>query len=254
MLGDKKTILWAGLFIAGLLGLGLSWNWKGGVFDRDAPLISLSDEVNRYLVMEFVPKYHVNECVVKFAVNLKDKGAGYLRETDWAFISYINMQEPQIGLMHYRNISPVQNYVYFADQCARRDEIFAGMVANVEKHFGDKMSIERLPMDGSSIEGFGRLWLDSPGYDPEYWLVYHKAVRGDGEAFLRLLHLEQTADYERQHLLYALAEHYLLDGSLKDKARQGKEAAWNEIKPKFQKRQDLLIKDWIDKLQRYNAP
>lgn len=246
----KKSIVVAGLIVSCLIGLGLSKYWPIYDLDRDAPLIS--DEVNRYLVMEFIPKYRVDECVVSFAVHLKDETSGYLDEVNLAFWRYITKHEPKIGTMIYQNYPGPDHFVYFADQCDRRDEIFVGMAENVEKHFGDKMAIERLPVE-VPVQGFMRLWVDSPDYDPDFWPTLHRATRGEGEAFLALVDFVKPHDHIVRHLYLALAEFYLSDGPLKDKARQRKEAALKEMTPDFQEGADKIIESWKQNIQRYQT-
>lgn len=250
MITDKKA-LGLSIGIVGTCLLFVMLWFKGAAdLDREAPLIS--DEVNRYFVMDFVPKYRVEECVVRFSLHLKDKTRSYLDDINLAFWRYLNEHEPKIGTMVYQNHAWPDHYVYFADQCDRRDEIFAGMAENVERHFGDWMTIERLPVD-EPVDGFMGLWIDAPDYDPERREIFQRAIRGDGEAFLSLVDFANPHDHIVRHLYLALAETYLPDGPLKDKARQGKEAAWKEMKPEFQERANKIIENWKQNIQRYQT-
>lgn len=247
---NNRVLIILGITVITVLTVGLFRYWTPEKLDRTSPLIS--DEVNRYLVMDFVPKYHVNECVVRFALHLKNKSDNYLRDVNLAFHRYINAHEPNIGAMIYLNWKVPDHYVYFADQCNRRDEIFAGMAANVEKHFGDRMRVERLALE-EQVEPFGNMWLDSPGYSPDRVMIMHRAVRRDGKAFLQLVDRLETGDPTIRHVFYALAEHYLPPSELKTQAKQAKEELQRDFDTERLKRQQAVIQDWISKIERYNA-
>ncbi|PCI38650.1 MAG: hypothetical protein COB46_10795 [Rhodospirillaceae bacterium] len=248
ILKKEPLMILAGIGVLGLLGFISMKFFLKPEFDRVSPLIS--DEITRYFAMDFVPKYLVNDCVVKFEVSVKNGQIGYKEETNVSFWRYISRNEPKIGVMNYQNYIPNENYVYFADQCDRRDEIFEGMIGEVNKFFADKINIKRLPIE-VAVTGFDRLWLDSPGSVPEYWPIYHEAIRGNGKAFLDLLQFEKKDDFDRLYLFSALAEYYLPDGPLKNEARLAKAAALKNIHPERHNIQLKMVDHWVQFIEKY---
>lgn len=249
MSSDKNKLFWGSIISLIFFGLVTVASLSQADLDRSAPLIS--NEIERHFIMEFVPKYEIADCVIRFSLTQNEKAPSYVDDLNIAFWRYLGEHEPKIGMMIYQNWIWPDHVIYFADQCDRRNEIFEGMQGSVDRYFGEKLSIERLPI-AKPVKAFGRLWLDSPDYNPDYWPIYHRAVRKDGAAFLELLRYELKSDFSRQHLYYSLAYHYLPEGALKTAAQQGKDAAWKQISVERQERQMLVVEDWISKIEKYN--
>lgn len=228
---NMATIFKVGLIVVGLIGVSLFVSLEGGSKRIEEPLIS--DEVNRYLLLEFIPKYRFSDCSVRFAVHSKNETTPYHRELNNFFLGYVSKYEPKIGFVYFNNIVPMENFLHFADQCDRRDAIFQSMMSQLEDQYGGVFFIEHLPLEkprepfeNLGFQSFGMYWLDSPDYDQDYWPTFHGAMRGNGEAFLALVDFVKQNDHHLRHLYLALAEFYLPNGALKDKAREGKEGAW----------------------------
>lgn len=249
----KKPKVWAGMLFVCLLGIWTIWLFQRG--DRGLPDIPISDEVNRYLAMEFLPRYSVRDCVIRYEVILQEDAGNFIRNMGNAFSKYINEHEPHIGMMAYYPLAWPNYDLYFADQCDRKDEIFAGMAAYVERYFGHQFSVNQVPaVDFEFLDmrrhGSMKLWLDSHDYDPEYWPTLHLAARGNGEAFLRLA--EFYDDDLARHLYYALAEHYLPGGALRIEAKRLKEELQSNLSSERLKRQNDAFQDWVSKIDLYN--
>jgi len=226
----------------------------------DGPLYS--DERNRYIALEFYPKYNAIDCTVSFDVHLKGPSVQFAALVQDSFQHYVSYHEPRVGTMLVEYLAIRRNSemprkkdtapfeLIFSDQCNRKDEIFDAMVAYTVERHGGAIGIERLPNAKPELKPL-RFWLDSPDYEPDYWPIYNRALRGDGGAFLELLRFEEGIDPIRQHLFFALAEHYLTDDVMKVTAKEGKDAAWELMKPEQQGRQNMLIEGWKSKIERY---
>ncbi|HEY9078846.1 hypothetical protein [Magnetovibrio sp.] len=228
----------------------------------DGPIYS--EERLRYIALEFTPKYEVADCTVSFDLQLRKGGVSFVGPLEDSFQRYVSSHEPKVGIMMITHLG-TRKYgearknrlsapyeLVLGDQCNRKDQIYEGMVEYTLDRYGDLFGIERVPIEKSELN-YGRFWLDSSDYNPDHWPTFHKAMRGDGEAFLALAKSVEPDDFRQKRLMYALAEHYLPNGPLQETARKGKEAAFKEMFPSQQKRADEVVRHWIQNIQKYNA-
>ena len=81
----------------------------------------------------------------------------------------------------------------------------------------------------------------------------HKALRGDGEALLGLVECVKPHDHIVRHLYLTLAEFYLPDGPLKNKAHERKVVVRKEMNPEFHDQADKAVQAWKKNIQEYKA-
>lgn len=230
--------------------------------DDSGPL--MSKERNRYVALEFIPKYKTDECSVHFNLYLKKAAGDFERALYNSFQRYLSKHEPKIGYLqsiqvtilnstiNQRGQSSLPYLLLFADQCERRFELFQAMADYTEERHGDQFSFEHVEREGTVAPG-EKFWIDSPDFNPDYWPTFHRGMRGDGEAFLALVNFLKPYEQDDKHLYLALAEFYLPSGPLKDQACEQRDIAWKALKPEFQSRQKLVIDEWIQKIRDYSV-
>lgn len=252
------------LLIGTVMIMGIAVVKFRDVFDAPDTRFVYSEEVNRYMALEFIPKYKAADCAIHFNLHTQKTGKQFDVPLEYAFQRYISYNDHTVGMVIVRRLffSDVSEHpktdgivlyeAVLADQCWRRDEIFQEMVSYALDQIKDEFTIERVPIDGPVV-ALGNMWIDRPDYDPKYWTALHKAMRGDGEAYMALADLAKPDDFHTKHLMSALAEHFLPEGPLKESARQGKEAAFIDLFPEQQARTDDVVQHWIEGVQRYNG-
>jgi len=223
-----------------------------------------SEERDRYLALEFIPKYRINDCVVRFDVHLKATKGQFNVALYNSFDRYISYNEPTIGVIipmqigvvsspetpDIRNI--VQYNLLLSNQCDRRFDIFASMVAYAEDLHGDMFSIKRVPVE-KPIKSGNIYWIDSPDFAPDYWPTFHKAMRGDGEALLAMVDFHGPQDHHLKHLYLSLAELFLPDGPLKDNVQTRKPKVFKKMFPNQQGQAAQAVERWQQKILKYKS-
>ena len=96
-------------------------------------------------------------------------------------------------------------------------------------------------------------WIDGHDYNPDYWPTYHKAVRGGGEALFEMIAFQEANNHSGKHLYMSLAEIFLPDGPLKDKARNGKPDALKKMFPEQQEQAAKEVEYWKQKILKYKS-
>jgi len=250
------------MFVVIVLGISVfTFHNSLGLANR---VLSYSEERDRYLALEFIPKYKINECVVRFDLHLNETKGQFNVAMHNSFDRYISYNEPSIGVMvplqigvvsnpetpDIRNI--VQYNLIFSNQCDRKFEIFQSMSAYAEDLHSEIFSIKQVPVE-EPIESGNIYWTDSPDYDPNYWPTFHRAMRGDGEALLAMVGFQKPNDYQGKHLYMALAEFHLPNGPLKDKAQRGKADAFKKMFSSQQKQANKVIENWKHTIQKYQS-
>ena len=234
-----------------------------------------SDKLNRYMTLEFIPKYKASDCSVRFNVHVKNSQFEHNKAIHNAFYRYVSYNEPTAGFLYLLEMpaptdiqKPDVGYIIrynltFADQCDRRIEIFQAMVAYAHDLHGNVFSIKQVPIKepikpvkGSlnnqkkSNSGF---WIDGPDYNPDYWPTYHKAMRGDGVALYAMVELQDADEHQSRYLFMSLAETFLPQGDLKDKAHNEKEGIFKNLYPDQKERIEQVIMNWKQKIEKYQS-
>ncbi|MBF0250111.1 MAG: hypothetical protein HQL35_05700 [Alphaproteobacteria bacterium] len=234
-----------------LLGWGTA-KIHGTIFSFDDKAV-YSEERNRYIALEFIPKYTVAECAIHFDLDLKRVQGDFQVLLEHAFQRYVSYVEPRVGMMTVMDYLPSDpnrqtgaNNVFayellMADQCDRKDQIFNAMVAYALDKHGDVFDIRRVPID-RVVHGGTRFWLDRPDYKPEFWPVSHKAYRGDGAALMAMADFEEPSDHGNRYLYFALAYDFLPDGDLKEQARRKFDVEQNQLSRDVQKSMENAIR------------
>jgi len=253
---DTKFIIAIVVFC--LLGMGAFFISKKDVIQNDEPLIN--DEFNRYIELEFIPKYTLSECTVRFSVHLKNKKFDYNRKLIDSTLWFVSRHEPKVGFIDVNNIYQAENFLFFADQCDRKEPIFQHLATYIDNRYGSDFTIKRTPDDQPIethkdflIKSSGQFWTDSPDYDPNYWPTYHKAMRGDGEALYALVDFQGINEHQGRYLFMSLAEAFLPNGVLKDKIRNEKEDHFKNLYPDQNKRIDQIITIWKQRIEKYQS-
>lgn len=228
----------------------------------DKPLFS--DERNRYITLHFQPKYKISDCAISFDLGFNKGDEQFMDFIEDAFQRYVSYHEPKVGFMFLQHLrspklsstpkikSIIQYELILSDQCDRKDQIFLDMVTYTLKQHGDSFSIRRHTEKKSELK-LSRYWIDSPDYNPDYWATLHKAVRGDGEALYKMTEFQEENDHGGRHLYMSLAEIFLPDGLLKEKAKFGKLEAFKKMFPDQQKQADKAIEYWVQNIQKYKS-
>jgi len=228
----------------------------------DKPLFS--DERNRYITFHFQPKYKISDCAISFDLRINKGDDQYMTIMPETLQRYVSYHEPQVGFMVVQYLrfrknglipkakSIIQYELILSDQCDRKDQVFEKMIAYTQNQHGDSFSIERNREKKPELK-LSRYWIDSPDYNPDYWSTFHKAVRGDGEALYKMIKLQEKHNHSGRHLYMSLAEIFLPDGPLKEKAKSGKSEAFNRMFPDQQKQADKAVEYWKKNIQKYKS-
>jgi len=252
----KDTKFKIGVVVFCLLGMGAFYIFDKNINKYEEPLIS--DEMNKYLVLEFIPKYKFSDCTVRFSVRLNDKKLDYNRMLIDTTLWFLSKHEPKIGFIDINNINQSENFLFFADQCDRKEEIFQHLATYIDNRFGSDFTVKKTPDDqpietqvNFLIKSYGQFWTDSPDYEPNYWPTYHKAMRGDGVALYAMVDLQDADEHQSRYLFMSLAEAFLPKGTLKDKAHNEKEGIFKDLYPDQKKSIEQVIKNWKQKIEKY---
>ncbi|MBL4692345.1 MAG: hypothetical protein JKY92_03350 [Magnetovibrio sp.] len=274
---SMKKVYFVSICILLFVGLtAFTYRNKLGLTNR-GPLFS--DEFNRYIGFEFVPKYKIRECVIQFDLRMDKFNNEYIKGMNNAFYRYVSYNEPTVGAIYFDEMMDAVKHdqfdkgytaryeLLFPDQCDRKDEIFNSMVSYAKDLNGEDFSITQVSADHikwdvyvkkgtpsqQEFRNYNGLWIDSPSYDPGYWPTFHKAMRGDGKALFKMISFQNEYNYSGKHLYMSLAEHFLPDGPLKDQARSGKANAFKQMSPGGQEQADKSIEYLKQQIKRYQS-
>jgi hypothetical protein len=212
---------------------------------------------DRHYLFKFVPKYRRDECIVQvdyvFSGSSEDYLAFFLFH---GFQLYLFRYQPTAALVSATNSGLKGNqgriFLIYADDCPLRFEITelaARFIEQRDPRYTLHVSRQWIKPGGETIDLSGS-WIDDPDYDPEYWKLLKKAMRGDGEALFGVAeHSEKNGNPFAAFMSYGLAVEYLPDGPLREMAMKRKEENQNALTPEKRSISDKALEQNIKKLQ-----